>query len=272
MDRTDMRWHWPCRLSKGISLGYNKRRETASGNGDSMRTWLENLLAWTSSVKDEQDLVNGVQRVAWELDFEWFSFGICTALPFSNPIMQMRCNFSSTWQRRYSDADFLLVDPSVQRARACTTPFLWQGELLRKMPQFWEEARAAGLRYGWACSRTNASRHQSMLTLARSSSTLDVAELNAKELKMRWLAETIAPVMERLLITPSHQAQHYRLTAREIEVLRWTADGKTQEEIAQILAISFDTVKFHVKNAVGKLGATNKTAAVVRAAVLGIIS
>ncbi|WP_367375345.1 LuxR C-terminal-related transcriptional regulator [Pseudomonas lini] len=32
------------------------------------------------------------------------------------------------------------------------------------------------------------------------------------------------------------------------------------------------TVKFHVKNAVSKLGATNKTAAVVRAAVLGIIS
>ncbi|WP_123358974.1 helix-turn-helix transcriptional regulator [Pseudomonas frederiksbergensis] len=197
-----------------------------------MRTWLASLLAWTSSVKDEQDLVNGVQRHAWELDFEWFSFGVCTVLPFSNPVMQMRCNFSSTWQRRYSEAGFLLVDPSVQRARTCTTPFLWQGELMRKMPQFWEEARAAGLRYGWACSRTNASRHQSMLTLARSSSTLNVTELNAKELKMRWLAETITPVMERLLIAPSHQARHYRLTAREIEVLRWTADGKTQEEIA----------------------------------------
>lgn len=35
-----------------------------------------------------------------------------------------------------------------------------------------------------------ASRHQSMLTLARSGSTLNVTELNAKELKMRWLAET----------------------------------------------------------------------------------
>lgn len=29
-----------------------------------------------------------------------------------------------------------------------------------------------------------------MLTLARSGSTLNVTELNAKELKMRWLAET----------------------------------------------------------------------------------
>lgn len=51
-----------------------------------------------------------------------------------------------------------------------------------------------------------------------------------------------------------------------------SADGKTQKETAHILAISFGTVIFHVKNAVSKLGTTNKTEAVVRAAVLGIIS
>ena len=52
-------------------------------------------------------------------------------------------------------------------------------------------------------------------------------------------------------------------------MLKWTADGKTSSDIAQILAISVDTVNFHVRNATAKLGAANKTAAVVRAAMLG---
>ncbi|MCZ2903682.1 helix-turn-helix domain-containing protein [Burkholderia thailandensis] len=54
-------------------------------------------------------------------------------------------------------------------------------------------------------------------------------------------------------------------------ILRWHADGKTAAEIGEILQISMDTVKFHTKNAVTKLGAANKTAAVARAAILGFL-
>lgn len=61
------------------------------------------------------------------------------------------------------------------------------------------------------------------------------------------------------------------LTAREIEVLRWLAHGKTSRDTAAILGISADTVNFHVKNATAKLGAANKTAAAVRAVVLGLL-
>ena len=56
------------------------------------------------------------------------------------------------------------------------------------------------------------------------------------------------------------------LTEREIDVLRWTADGKTSAEIAEIMCISERTVNFHVNNVVAKLGACNKTSAAVRAA------
>ena len=61
------------------------------------------------------------------------------------------------------------------------------------------------------------------------------------------------------------------LTAREIEVLKWTADGKTSADISSLLDVSENTVNFHVKNAVTKLQTTNKTAATVRAAMLGLL-
>jgi LuxR family transcriptional regulator len=61
------------------------------------------------------------------------------------------------------------------------------------------------------------------------------------------------------------------LTSREVEILQWTADGKTASEIADILDLSDHTVTFHLGNAVRKLGCANKTAAVVKAAMLGLL-
>ena len=61
------------------------------------------------------------------------------------------------------------------------------------------------------------------------------------------------------------------LTPREQEVLEWTARGKTYEEISCILALSSSAVNFHMKNLLSKLGCCNKTAAVARAALLGLL-
>ena len=65
--------------------------------------------------------------------------------------------------------------------------------------------------------------------------------------------------------------QSVLLTDRERSALGWAARGKTVDETAVILAISGDTVQFHLKNAVRKLDAMNKTQAVVKAIKLGLI-
>ncbi|HZU76179.1 MAG TPA: LuxR C-terminal-related transcriptional regulator, partial [Dehalococcoidia bacterium] len=51
------------------------------------------------------------------------------------------------------------------------------------------------------------------------------------------------------------------LTAREVEVLRLVAAGKTNREIAAALVISERTAAFHVANILGKIGAANRTEA-----------
>ncbi|MGA2894197.1 MAG: helix-turn-helix transcriptional regulator [Xanthobacteraceae bacterium] len=55
------------------------------------------------------------------------------------------------------------------------------------------------------------------------------------------------------------------LTAREIEVLRWAANGKSAWEIGEILHIAKRTVDAHAQTAAGKLGAANRTHAVALA-------
>ena len=61
------------------------------------------------------------------------------------------------------------------------------------------------------------------------------------------------------------------LTARELDVLRLLATGMTNKAIAARLAISDQTVKFHVAEILGKLGTANRTSAVRRALRKGLI-
>lgn len=61
------------------------------------------------------------------------------------------------------------------------------------------------------------------------------------------------------------------LTRREQEVLRSVADGKTFAQIADDLAISVNTVNFHVKNVANKLGTSGRPATVTRAQVLHLL-
>jgi len=56
-----------------------------------------------------------------------------------------------------------------------------------------------------------------------------------------------------------------QLTAREAEVLRWIANGKTNREIAEILGISPRTINKHLEQLFPKLGVENRTAAAAKA-------
>jgi DNA-binding NarL/FixJ family response regulator len=69
-------------------------------------------------------------------------------------------------------------------------------------------------------------------------------------------------------------AQHMSdeaLTAREVEVLRRVAAGNRNREIAELLFISKETVKVHVKHIMEKLGAKDRTQAIAVGVRRGII-
>ena len=81
-----------------------------------------------------------------------------------------------------------------------------------------------------------------------------------------WL---VAPPRRR---APAVDVVVEELTSREIEVLELLAQGLPNKMIAARLAISDQTVKFHVAQIYGKLDAVNRTDAVRRAWRRGLIS
>jgi DNA-binding CsgD family transcriptional regulator len=63
-----------------------------------------------------------------------------------------------------------------------------------------------------------------------------------------------------------------RLSPRQREVLTWSAEGKTTWETSVIIKCTEATVNYHLRQAIRKLEAANKTHAVSRALHLGLIS
>lgn len=61
------------------------------------------------------------------------------------------------------------------------------------------------------------------------------------------------------------------LSKRELEILALIAEGSTNQEIAQELVLSLYTIKSHVRNIFSKLGVKNRTEAVARARLLGLL-
>ena len=67
-------------------------------------------------------------------------------------------------------------------------------------------------------------------------------------------------------------ADSITLTAREVQVLQWAAEGKTEWEIGFILGLSEHTAEKFIRSARAKLHAANRTHAVARALKLGLIA
>lgn len=236
-----------------------------------MKNWQENLLELVSEdAMSASEVFRRIELAAASLGFEHVAYGIQAPLPLSRPKITLLNNYPSAWQERYSAAGYLMKDPTVAHGRKTQTPCIWSDKLFADSKSLWDEAREHGLRVGWAQSSLDGLGIGGMLTLSRSSEPLSEQELDANQQKMRWLVQVAHVAFSRALRSaPSSQLQG--LSHRELEVLKWSGDGKSAQEIADILCISVNTVNFHIKNVVDKLQVANKTAAVVYAAISGYL-
>jgi len=237
-----------------------------------MEASAENLLVSLDRATSEQSVFGALATEARRLGFENCAYGLRLAVPVVNPTTITLNNYPSVWQARYADSDYLAIDPSVKQASLSQQPLVWTDELFASTRDFWDDAQAHGLRVGWAQSSLDGFGVGGMLTLSRSSEDLSTSELMSKDRELRWMVQAAHLALSRFM-KPKYAVQpEVALTPREIEVLKWTADGRTAAEIGEILAISSATVTFHIKNAVTKLGAANKTAAVVQALLSGLLT
>jgi LuxR family transcriptional regulator len=199
------------------------------------------------------------------------AFGFQAPYPVTNPNVTLLNNYPTAWQQRYAQAGYLLTDPTVSHGRQSQTPIVWNDQAFASNRALWADAQDHGIKTGWAQSCLERSGAGSLLTLCRRAEPLTTSELQAKEASMRWLVQVAHVILSRAVLS-QEKITYAALTKREREVLQWSADGKSAQDIADILNLSKGAVDFHLKNSIQKLNAPNKTAAVARAALMGWLS
>jgi DNA-binding CsgD family transcriptional regulator len=76
-------------------------------------------------------------------------------------------------------------------------------------------------------------------------------------------AQTFCRYADLIGICLTNEGDMVGLTNRELEILKWIKHGKSNTEISEITVLSIKTIEYHVGNILKKLGASNRTAAVI---------
>lgn len=182
-------------------------------------------------------------------------------------------NFPADWLGYYDRLGYFDIDPLVQHCRQHVTPCAWSAgrsaEAGSARLRYFREAAEFGLRTGVALPVHAPGSQSFMMNVATEASTrepLDAFAFGELLLLAMFVHETIQRLSQATAQEPVH------LTQREIDTLRWAAEGKTSWEIGQLIGIGERTVIFHLNNAAKKLGVIGRRQAVTRAIALQLIA
>ncbi|MFO2464365.1 autoinducer binding domain-containing protein [Pseudomonas sp. 15FMM2] len=211
-----------------------------------------------------------MEREVLQLGFEYYAYGVRHLTPFTRPKTEIYGSYPESWLEHYEEQNYAAVDPSILNGLRSTEMVLWTDALFEKSPKLWQEARDWGLCVGATLPIRGHDLSLRILSVARRQEPISLAESDEIQLRLRCILEQ-ATLRLKDLGHSERSGESVHLSQREREILQWTADGKSSGEIALILAISINTVNFHLKAIQKKFGAANKTLAAAYAAALGLI-
>jgi DNA-binding CsgD family transcriptional regulator len=183
-------------------------------------------------------------------------------------------NTPSNYVEPYSDKGSGRRDPVLQHCKRQTVPIIWNQDtyVANGVGDLWEQQAQFGYRTGIAMALHLPEGKHFLLGVDRDRALpSDPGELQRLVADLQLFAVHAQEAAMRLLVPPELQPERPALTPRELEVLRWTMDGKTAWEVGAVLGISERTAVLHINNAMHKLKCVNKHQAVLKALRLGLI-
>ncbi|WP_372893341.1 autoinducer binding domain-containing protein [Rhodosalinus sp.] len=182
--------------------------------------------------------------------------------------------YPDAWKRHYAECGFQNIDPTLITAGRSIAPVDWRRlEHERHYVTVFEAARDFGI-------------GDRGVTIPVRGPYGDVGLLSVtKDCALPQWDDLVPAIMGDLQSAAVHlhdsvmrshavsrALRHPALSTREVEILQWTAAGKSQQDIGDILGISYRTVEVHLRSARSKLFALTTPQAVARAVGLGFVT
>ena len=173
------------------------------------------------------------------------------------------------WFKVYIENNFQFIDPVLITALYRMTPFSWDENLMLnkgvKVPKLFDMARNHDIINGYTFVLHDHNNNLVVLSIMLDKHCDDNIEelIQLNKAKLQMLLITTHEKLTQLYQEQSRKADFEEMntrelfTSRENEIIYWASVGKSYQEIALILGIKLTTVKYHIGNAVKKLGVTN---------------
>jgi LuxR family transcriptional regulator, activator of conjugal transfer of Ti plasmids len=237
--------------------------------------WIDGFVASVEDCSTAQGVRDMLRKHTQALGFEKFSYQ--RLLPPTGRVEKFYVStYPREWIVRYNECRYLSVDVRSLASSRFARPYNWSeiGPLssftLDQMVLI-NEGTEFGIISGGSVPIHGPGDIRAVLTVASSLPETEFGKLFAAQRHVLHLMATYAHEHLVRLGFWAEPDMHHQLTPREVEVLTWSARGKTNRDISNILKISDETVMTHVKRICAKLDASNKTHAVARALALKLI-
>jgi len=209
----------------------------------------------------------------------WYGLTVATLWSIPGPGQSIEETVSintrpEAYTEHYFASQLVDKDPVVSELRRSLTPFSWQDlrdnrRLSKAESRIIDEAREFESDDGLTVPIVSGNGMLAVFSPCGKKPDLTPAARSALEIVGMYTYHALQRVTAQT--HRQRDGQVAPLTAREREIMRWVAVGKTDDEIGTILTIGSETVKTHVENAKIKLNATKRTFAVVQALRFGEI-
>ena len=186
------------------------------------------------------------------------------------PLVQV--TYPESWVDRYVEKGYVKVDPVINTAMKSLLPTDWASlkSESKLVKQLFGEAREFGVgAQGLTFPIRGAHGERALFSIVGNFSDREWAAFKRENLPhFNVLAFHVHDLVIKKIGAP---VQEVKLSPRECECLKWAAQGKTFEDIGDILSISTNTTRMYLDTARHKLSCLNITHAVARAIKLELI-
>ncbi len=229
---------------------------------------LIDLAALDQQEKSTADIINSVCE---ELGFDFASYA--TLNPVKGDV-QGYANYPDEWKIHYGSRGYHHFDPTIYQSVLSIAPVDWgRFNHDEKFNAVFRDAHDFGITpRGLTVPVRGPYGECGILSVTRDCTDSEWEKLKKEVMGDLQMAAVHAHdtvmqsgVLAKALYLPA-------LSTREKEILQWVAEGKSQQDIGDILSISHRTVEVHMRSGREKLGALTTPQAIGRAIGLGLIA
>ena len=222
---------------------------------------------------NEEDLSDTLKAIAAAIGVSHISYiRFAPDKSSDTSMLTAAVTYSREWQTRYFFRKYVAIDPVIARGRDAVLPFDWE-TLISGDPEVMDFfADAAHFNVGRNGISIPVRNRKGVFSVVSFSSDVSRSEWEAYKIdnivKLQLLAvliDSAANINSKLPAAPVN------LSRREEQCLIWAARGKTYQEIADILNLTFGSVKTDLDTARHKLHCMNLTHAAAVAVATGVI-